>query len=169
MRVLSVSALADVTAGTYAHGTALSRALGRTRVAAVRVTHAHMTKSNERRFARALLSRGMQRCMRHTAMPQPEHAAVWSDMPLSWRMSSHATCLPVTRTDPAQPDRRVGSRVPILRVCASCVGGHGDPLIKGPRRALVGFLREPYGSCPCQCPAVPRPGSGRYTAAPDPD
>ena len=38
------SALADVTAGTYTHGTALSRALGRTRVAAVRVTRAHMTK-----------------------------------------------------------------------------------------------------------------------------
>ena len=44
------SALADVTAGTYAHGTALSRALGRTRVAAVRVTHVHMTKSNSRSY-----------------------------------------------------------------------------------------------------------------------
>ena len=40
------SALADVTAGTCTHGTALSRALGRTRVAAVRATHAHMTKDN---------------------------------------------------------------------------------------------------------------------------
>eukprot|EP00966_Prymnesium_polylepis_P330214 7385877-Prymnesium_polylepis.1 len=40
-------------------------------------------------------------------------------MPLGWRMSSQATCLPGTRTDPAQPDWRVGSSVIILRVCAS--------------------------------------------------
>ena len=49
--------------------------------------------------------------MRHTAMPQPEHAAVWSDMPLSWRMSSQLTCLPVTVTPPARPECVVGSRV----------------------------------------------------------